>query len=227
MTSVSKKQTIKPNRKMFTPDFDRRVWITGAVVIGALLVGATLTLYAAWPDRIRVGYAPEQVLPYSHQLHAGSLQIRCRYCHTGVDSGPHATVPPVSVCMNCHANFKGDPEDQEQVEEIGKLLAAWVKQEPLVWNKVYDLEDYVYFDHSRHTATGLDCRNCHGMLEAMPVVRQESPLTMGWCLKCHMGEREIALEPDFLLTGQEGAQLIEDPVFREIMAPINCSTCHR
>ena len=34
--------------------------------------------------------------------------------------------------------------------------AYWEKKEPILWNKVYDLEDYVYFNHSRHVATGLD-----------------------------------------------------------------------
>ena len=211
----------------FSRQFDRRVWISAAVVLGSLLAGAALTLHAAWPDRIRVGYKPDQPIAFSHQLHAGVMEIRCRYCHVGVDSGPHASVPPLSVCMNCHANFEGDENEPEQIEKIRVLLEYWENGKPVLWNKVYDLEDFAYFDHSRHMGAGLDCVNCHGRVETMAVIEQATPLTMGWCLKCHMGRRDFLLEPDAALAGKTGAQIVKDPVYREILAPIHCSTCHR
>src|SRR5258706_15733169 len=31
--------------------------------------------------------APEQPLPYSHKLHAGSLQMKCKGCHVNADPG--------------------------------------------------------------------------------------------------------------------------------------------
>lgn len=211
----------------FSREFDRRVWITAGVLAISFLVGGLLTLYAAWPTRIRVGYAPVQPLPYSHQLHAGSLDIRCRYCHVGVDTSAEAGVPPVSVCMNCHAHFAGDEKDPEQVKKIRALTVYWEQEKPIVWEKVYDLEDFVYFHHGRHVSSGLDCWNCHGPVETMPRVEAVTPLTMGWCLKCHMGRGEFELEPDFVRTGKKGAQIVNDPVYREILAPINCSACHR
>ncbi|MCX7045162.1 MAG: cytochrome c3 family protein [Candidatus Sumerlaeota bacterium] len=50
----------------------------------------------------------------------------------------------------------------------------------MIWNKVYDLADFVYFHHARHTAAGLDCRSCHSAVETMKTVEKVSSLTMGW-----------------------------------------------
>ena len=30
------------------------------------------------------GYAPEQPLPFSHELHVGTHNIQCQYCHNQV-----------------------------------------------------------------------------------------------------------------------------------------------
>ena len=96
-----------------------------------------------------------------------------------------------------------------------------------MWNKVYDLADFAYFPHDRHTALAVDCSNCHGQIETMPVVKKVSPLTMGWCLKCHMAHEGYQLSEDAYLYGKKGAQIVDDPIYRMILAPINCSTCHR
>lgn len=216
------------NAIMFTRRFDRRVWITLIVLIGSGILGTSLTLYTAWPTHIRVGYKPTQPIAFSHELHAGSMEIACRYCHTRVDSGAHATVPPLSVCMNCHGMFKPNPNKKEQAQRIGVLLDHWNRKQPVAWNKVYDLSDFVYFYHDRHTGVGLDCRNCHGDVGTMPVVEQVTPLTMGWCLHCHMGRQsEVQFSQEALLEGKKTLPVINDPVYGRIVAPINCSTCHR
>ena len=41
--------------------------------------------YYGSPYYTDVGYAPIQPVPYSHKLHAGDLDIDCRYCHVGVE----------------------------------------------------------------------------------------------------------------------------------------------
>src|ERR1035437_9009087 len=105
----------RDNRVLFTKAFDRRVWITLAVLVLSGLVGASLTLYAAWPTHVRVGYAPQQPIAFSHELHAGVMGIDCRYCHTGAETTPHANVPALAVCMNCHAHFKPDAKKPDQV----------------------------------------------------------------------------------------------------------------
>ena len=58
---------------------------------------------SAWrlPDR-ETGYAPQQPIAYSHRLHAGELQIDCKFCHTAAEQSRHAGIPSSDVCMKCH-----------------------------------------------------------------------------------------------------------------------------
>ena len=53
------------------------------------------------------------------------------------------------------------------------------------WTRVNDLPDFVYFNHSIHVRKGVGCATCHGPVDKMPLVYQEAPLTMAWCLDCH------------------------------------------
>jgi hypothetical protein len=211
---------------LFTRRFDRRVWTALLVVVFSGVVGTSLTLWAAWQTNIRVGYEPTQPIAYSHTLHAGSIEIDCRYCHTGVESTPHATLPSLSICMNCHSVFKGDPKKPGQIDKIRVLLDHWDKKTPVVWEHVYDLADFAYFDHSRHIQAGLDCHSCHGAIEAMAVVKKVEPLTMGWCVECHMGRTKPVYTDEALADGT-AKQVAHDPIYGDILAPINCSTCHR
>ena len=38
---------------------------------------------------------PDQPIPFSHALHAGTYKIECLYCHTGTDRSRVAGVPSV------------------------------------------------------------------------------------------------------------------------------------
>ena len=39
------------------------------------------------------GYTPVQPIDYSHRLHAGELQIDCKFCHSAAEHSRHAGVP--------------------------------------------------------------------------------------------------------------------------------------
>lgn len=59
-------------------------------------------------------------------------------------------------------------------------------QGPIEWIRVHNLPDHVYFNHAQHvTVGGVECQDCHGTVEGMEVVKQHSPLSMGWCINCH------------------------------------------
>ena len=45
---------------------------------------------------------PQQPIQFSHQIHAGKLEMNCLYCHYGAEKSAIANVPPVSTCMGCH-----------------------------------------------------------------------------------------------------------------------------
>ena len=55
--------------------------------------------------RTQVGWIQDQPVPFSHQHHAGELGIDCRYCHSGVETGEMAGLPPTHTCMTCHSQI--------------------------------------------------------------------------------------------------------------------------
>jgi hypothetical protein len=55
----------------------------------------------------------------------------------------------------------------------------------MVWHRVTDLPDYVYFNHKIHVANGVGCESCHGTVQDMPLTWKARTLTMGLCLDCH------------------------------------------
>lgn len=131
-----------------------------------------------------INYAPEQPIKFNHKIHAGQYGIKCQYCHTGVDRGKQANIPPLGTCMNCHNYIKEGP--QYGTTEIGKLVKAYESKTPVRWVRIHNLPDHVYFNHSQHVVAGkVQCASCHGAVQEMERVRQVSTLEMGWCINCH------------------------------------------
>jgi hypothetical protein len=152
--------------------------------IGALaLVG--VGLYAANAGPFGAGGA-EQPIAFPHDLHAGTNQIPCLYCHSTADRSVDAGMPSVQTCAGCHIPG-GVPLVRADRPEVQKLVAYWERKEPIPWVRVYDLPDHVHFPHMRHVNAGLDCQTCHGPVETMPApqVRKVASLEMGWCVECH------------------------------------------
>lgn len=127
-----------------------------------------------------VNYHPDQPIAFNHKLHAGDMKIDCQYCHSAARRSAVAGIPPVNTCMGCH---KFAMTDKPEVQKIAK---AFESNEPIVWNKVHDLPDFVRFTHERHVAKGLDCKECHGDVASMGTAKQVAPLQMGWCIDCHV-----------------------------------------
>jgi len=195
---------------MFSKQFDRRVYTFVLFLSLSLLVGFSFGVFALWPANVERGYEPEQPLGYSHEMHAGTLQIECLYCHVNAERQAQATVPSVSICMNCHEEVQKRDAQDNLKKDMERLLVHWWEKNPIKWVKVHDLADFVYFDHSRHLASGLECQECHGPVERMVHMRREYSLKMGWCLDCHRKTPPAGF--------QDG---------RETWASTNCSTCHR
>lgn len=154
---------------------------------------------------VQQGYAPEQPIKYSHKLHAGELQIDCKYCHSTAEKSKQASVPSVNTCMNCHKAVQlRDKYDGEISPEIKKIYAAMDydaenqkygdNPKPIKWIRIHNLPDHAFFNHSMHTkGAGVTCQTCHGPIQEMEVVQQYSTLQMGWCINCHR-ERKIDVE---------------------------------
>ena len=136
---------------------------------------------------IQQGYRPAQPIAFSHRLHAGENKVPCLYCHFAATRSRHAGIPPASVCMNCHSLL------DTHTTETAKLTEALAQRRPIQWIKVHNLPDFVFFDHSQHVSAGaVACAECHGPVETMDRVRQQAPLTMGWCLDCHRQRAAVA-----------------------------------
>src|SRR5262249_2355160 len=117
--------------------------------------------------------------PFSHQHHVGQLGIDCRYCHASVEVSSFAGMPPTKTCMNCHQEIWFGSEVLEPVR------ASFRTDRPIAWERIHNLPQFVYFDHSIHIKKGVGCASCHGRVDQMPFLYQENSLLMEWCLSCH------------------------------------------
>src|SRR5881397_115499 len=153
-----------------------------SLIGGALAVVAVCAGFYAFGRSdywTRVGAPIEQPVPFSHQHHVAGLGIDCRYCHTSVETSNFAGIPPTATCMNCHAQIWTSASMLEPVR------SSYANNQPLQWQRVHRLPDFVHFNHSIHVAKGVGCATCHGRIDQMPLTYQASPLTMQWCLDCH------------------------------------------
>lgn len=168
------------------------------------VISFAVTYFASRAERDGIGYTPEQPVNFSHQIHAGKLNIDCQYCHISVEKSRHATVPAVSICMNCHSVAKKDQP------EIIKLTDYYKTGKALEWKRIHKVPDYAYFNHSVHVNKGIDCTSCHGDIAQMDKVGQMNSFTMGACLDCHRNPHE------------------KMPYLKEVKnGPDNCWACHR
>ena len=197
-------------------------------VVTVCILASVVFVLSYWlsPWNLEVGYEPSQPVPYSHELHVGSLGIDCRYCHFGVEKSSNACVPPTQICMNCHTNILQDSK------KLIKVIKSSKTKKPLKWIRVHQLPDYVYFDHSAHINAGVGCISCHGRVDKMKKIRQVKPLSMAWCLDCHRNP-SAHLKPknkvtamnfdppkDWGTIARKKASKLNPPV-------ISCSGCHR
>jgi hypothetical protein len=211
-------------------------WVN-LLVLGAPVYLVALIAYGVTPEAIRIGYQPDQPVPYSHALHAGELAIDCRYCHSTVERAAKAAVPPATTCMNCHSVVK---KDSDVLLPIRQAVAE--NGQPVVWTRVHDLPDYVYFNHMAHVNAAIGCETCHGRIDQMVKVYQAKPLTMGWCIDCHRDPTQYLREPENVTKmGYDDEPKPGEPS-RPHRAPgegervakrnnihttVYCSTCHR
>jgi len=169
----------------------------------------------------------EQPIQFSHERHAGGNGLDCRYCHTSVDVAAFAGIPPTKTCMNCHSQIFSDSPFLEPVR------ASFREDRSIEWARVYDLADFVYFNHSIHVHKGIGCANCHGRVDLMPLMWKVSSLKMEWCLECHRNPeryvrpRELVYQMDYQPPANQieiGRRLVEEYRIRRLT---DCYVCHR
>jgi len=127
----------------------------------------------------RVDFVQPQPVPFSHEHHVSELGLDCRYCHTSVEVSANAGLPPTHTCMTCHSQL------WTNAEMLAPVRQSLARGEPIRWNRVYNLPEYVYFNHSIHVAKGVGCTTCHGQIDRMPLTWKAATLSMSWCVDCH------------------------------------------
>lgn len=215
--------------QLFSPHSDtllRIVLGAGSLLFGSGVWGA-YTLYFS-PFNTDVGHPVAQPVPFSHQHHVAGLGIDCRYCHTSVEQGSSAGMPATETCMTCHSQVWRDAPVLQPVRE------SWLLNKPIRWNRVNDLPDHVYFNHSIHVTKGIGCVSCHGETDRMPLTWKAHSLFMRWCLDCHR-HPENHLRPVAEVFNQRPGPLPGQPSGADLVRRLNivparlddCSICHR
>lgn len=194
-------------------------------------------------------YEPIQPIHFSHKIHAGDNKIDCKYCHSSARVSKNSGIPSLNVCMNCHksiSEFQGD-KDSTYVEyskefytgEIQKLydavgwdktnMAYTGKTKPVKWVRVHNLPDFVYFNHSQHVSVaGVECQKCHGPVQTFEIMKQFSPLTMGWCVNCHR-ETNVKVEGNAYyakIHDELSKKYGVDKLTAAQMGGLECGKCH-
>jgi len=168
-----------------------------------------------------------QPIQFSHERHVAGNGIDCRYCHTSVEDSSFAGVPPTKTCMNCHSQIFSDSPFLEPVR------ASFQTDRSIVWRRVHDLPDFVYFNHGIHVNKGIGCSTCHGRVDRMPLMYQVQTLQMEWCLGCHRNPeryvrpREYVYKMDYEPPSDQlvlGRRLVAQYKIRSLT---DCDTCHR
>ncbi|ESU28920.1 cytochrome c family protein [Flavobacterium limnosediminis JC2902] len=223
------------------------------LVLVSSIVMILIGMYFIYGYTMQLGvdqnYEPIQPIHYSHKIHAGDNKIECKYCHSSARVSKNAGIPSLNVCMNCHKNiseFQGD-KDSTYVEyskefytaEIQKLYDAvgWDKNtmsytgkvKPVKWVRIHNLPDFAYFNHSQHVSVaGIECQKCHGKVETFEIMKQDQPLTMGWCVNCHR-ETSVKVEGNAYyakIHDELSKKYGVDKLTAAQMGGLECGKCH-
>ncbi|MDB5134851.1 MAG: c-type cytochrome [Mucilaginibacter sp.] len=204
------------------------------VVLCGILASVSWTWMTLWNTNVHTGYQPVQPIKFPHDLHAGTMQINCQYCHSGAYKSKNASIPSLNICMNCHKVVKTEsPEIHKIYDALGYDPATQkydsTKSRPMQWIRIHNLPDFAYFNHSQHVkVAGLKCQQCHGPVETMKEVYQYSPLTMKWCIQCHK-RTEVNMKGNAYYEKMEQVHDIlrkGGKVTEAMMGGIECGKCH-
>ena len=215
-------------RALFPPWSDTvfRVGLVAAV-LGVAWIPVSMMLWVRTPYVTKEDDPVEQPVQFDHRHHVRDDGVDCLYCHYEAERSKYAGAPPTAVCMNCHSQV------WQESSRLAPVRESWFTGQPLRWQRVHQLPEFVYFDHSAHVSHGVGCAECHGRVDLMGQVHAVAPLTMQWCLDCH---RDPAphLRPENEITNMEWVpdgprREVGEAIARELHVdpPVSCTGCHR
>ena len=208
-------------------------WASKASILAILLIVAGILGVVLNINRIyfvnMVNVPIDQPVHFSHKHHVTGMGIDCRYCHTTVEESAFAGIPPTETCMTCHSQIWTEAPILEPVR------ASFRDNTPIQWNRVHDLPDFVYFNHSIHVNQGIGCQSCHGQVDQMPLVAKAHSLNMEWCLDCHRDPAQFIRPRDQVFNMAYEYPANQETLGKSLVADYdvqtsqltNCSICHR
>jgi hypothetical protein len=204
-----------------------RATIFGAIFVVAALAWMAMEIQRS-PYTTYAGVRKPQPVPFSHQHHVTGLGIDCRYCHTTVESSNFAGIPATKVCMTCHSQI------WTNADLLAPVRQSLAEDKPIVWGRVTNLPDYVFFNHSIHVNKGVGCSSCHGAVAEMPLMAKAATMTMEWCLSCHRNPGP-QLRPASEIYNTEWKRTPDTPSAEALLTQYHvggrnlteCSICHR
>ena len=122
---------------------------------------------------------PQQPVPFSHKIHAGTGKLACETCHVPSQTGESLSIPQAAACMQCHQAIATDKPGVQQ-------LAIFAKPNRTIpWVRLYQVPSFVTFSHKTHAEHGNSCVECHGRVAQREVLSKETDISMAGCLACH------------------------------------------
>lgn len=156
-------------------------WPTIAAAAVLLLCAAAALIYLdiLYP----AGTGARQPIPFSHRVHVQVKRISCFICHGEAARSSRAGIPPLETCLLCHSRII------RSYPYIAWLRGQVALNQPVVWERVNWVPEFVYFEHSLHIRRGIDCGHCHGEVSQMDRVVPALKFEMGFCIRCHKENR--------------------------------------
>ena len=66
----------------------------------------------------------------------------------------------------------------------------------IAWVRVYQVPQFVFFNHGNHRKAGIECVTCHGPVADREVLAQEISAGLVGCMNCHAA-RKVSTECHF------------------------------
>ncbi len=204
-----------------------------AIHVLVIIFGVSFQLKIIAHDMIDLGrsqdYMPDQPIKFSHKVHAGDNKIDCLYCHSNAEHGKSAGIPSAGLCMNCHQVVRNGTNSGQF--EIAKLVDHYENYKDIEWIRIHNLPDHVFFSHAQHVNVGKrECKECHGDVENMHILKQENDLSMGWCLDCHKQTNVNFIGNDyykiFEALHKDIAEGVRDSIKAADIGANDCMKCH-
>jgi hypothetical protein len=138
-------------------------------------------------------FPPQKItLRFNHKLHVGTQGLKCETCHknaTTSESVADSLLPKATTCDTCHGS---DHESVEAVEagddatgKCGFCHVGWKDGDGNRVAKVVVPTPNMIFNHKKHAARNIGCRQCHGEVQELELATRDQMPRMRGCFGCH------------------------------------------